>query len=53
MKKKWSIIIESSAENMSQFDKIYFDDDKWKIPHTSIIGIMRVDEDCVKEEPCV
>lgn len=46
IKCKWSFLVESDAENMQALDDEYLQDSGaiWEIPHSSIIGILKVEE---------
>lgn len=46
-KVKWSFLVETDAENMQVLDREMLSDagETWEIPHSSVIGILKVEND--------
>ena len=46
-KVKWSFLVETDAENMHELDDALLSDDGvlWQIPHSKVIGILKVEGD--------
>ena len=46
-KVKWSFLVETDAENMHALDDALLSDDGvlWEIPHSNVIGILKVEGD--------
>lgn len=44
---RWSFLVETDAENMHALDDALLSDDGvlWEIPHSSVIGILKVEGD--------
>lgn len=53
MTKEWSLIIKTTAKNLSELESIFMTSDntaEWHIPKEQIIGIMPIHHELIKEE---